>query len=200
MLRGAILTPWFAVSVGIVIATSLTLARPHPALTFPAPKSGRCVAAGCASPSPSATPAAPVPAIKHEVRLPSPTSDANVKAAGIKVEYELLPKRHHAEFLAVILVQGRHRLGNWQLQFSLPGASIEHIMWARWRHDGRSGVVVSGSPLPWPRSGDNEARIVIFGTGTPGWPTGCQFDGGSCTFRALTSGTGRHSDVVRIGR
>ena len=190
------LTPWFAVSVGIVIATSLTLARPHPALTFPAPKSGRCVAPGCASPPPSATPAAPTPAIKHEVRLP--TGNANMQAAGVKVEYELL-QQHDAGFLAVILVHGRHRLGTWQLRFSLPGASIEHIMWARWRHDGQGGIVVSGSPLPWSGSGDNEARIVIFGTGTPGWPTGCRFDGGSCTFRALTNGIMRHSDLIRIG-
>ncbi len=194
MLRGAMLTPWFAVSVGIVIATSLTLATPHPALTFPPPKSGRCAAAGCVSP-----PAAPVPAIKREVRLPGPASDANVRAAGVKVEYELLPKRPHDGFMAVILVQGRHRLGTWQLRFSLPGASIQHIMWAKWQHDGQGGVVISGSPLPWPRSGDHEARIVIFGTGTPRWPTGCQFDGGSCTFRALSDGAVHHSDLIHIG-
>ncbi len=197
MLRGAMLTPWFAVSVGIVIATSLTLATPHPALTFPPPESGRCVAAGCASRS--ATPAPPAPAIKHEVRLPSPASDANVQAADIKVEYELLPKRNQDGFMAVILVRARHRLGTWQLQFSLPGATIQHIMWAKWRHEGQNGVVVSGSPLPWPKSGDNEARIVVFGTGTPRWPIGCQFDGGTCTFRALTSHASQHSDLIHVG-
>jgi hypothetical protein len=197
MLRGAMLTPWFAVSIGIVIATSLTLATPHPALTFPAPKSGRCVTAGCGSRS--ATPAPPAPAIKHEVRLPSPASDANVRAAGIKVEYQLLPKRHHDGFMAVIVVQARHRLGTWQLQFSLPGATIQHIMWGKWRHDGQNGVVVSGSPLPWPKSGDNEARIVVFGTGTPRWPARCQFDGGPCTFRALIDHASHTSNVIHVG-
>ena len=98
-----------------------------------------------------------------------PTRDANVRVAGIKVEYELLPKRHDG-FMALILVQGRHRLGDWELRFRLPGATIEHIMWARWRRHGHGVVVVTGSPLPWPRSGDNQARIVIFGTGTPRWP------------------------------
>ncbi|HEX5188991.1 MAG TPA: hypothetical protein VFW16_05600 [Streptosporangiaceae bacterium] len=138
-----------------------------------------------------------MPAIKHEVRLPIPTSDRKLRAAGVKVEYELLPMRHHAGFMAVIVVQSRHRLGTWQLQFSLPGASIEHIMWATWWHDGHGGVMVSGSPLPWPKAGDNEARIVIFGSGTPKWPTGCQFDGASCTFR-LASRTAGHSDLIRL--
>jgi hypothetical protein len=198
MLRGAMMTPWFAVSVGIVVATSLTLATPHPALTFPPPKTGRCVTSGCASPAPTSTPNTPVPAIKHEVRLPSPTSDENVRAAGVKVEYELLPKRHHPGFMAVIVVRGRHWLGTWQLQFSLPGASIQHIMWAKWRRDGQGGVMVRGAPLPWPKAGNNEARIVIFGSGTPKWPTGCQFDGASCSFRALASRTAGNSDLIRV--
>ena len=77
ILRGAMLTPWFAVSVGIVTATSLTLATPHPALTFPPSLSGRCVDAGCATSTPAA--AAPRPAIKHEVRLPAiQQRDANI--------------------------------------------------------------------------------------------------------------------------
>ncbi len=196
MIRGAMLTPWFAVSVGIVIATSLTLARPHPALTFPPTKSGRCAEAGCSSASPA--PAAPAPAIKHEVRLPHPASDANVRAAGIKVEYQLLPRHHNHGFMAVILVQARHRLGDWELKFAIPGASIEHIMWAKWRHDGNV-VIVSGSPLPWPRSGGDEARIVVFGTGKPGWPTSCEFDGGSCTFRPFSASALRHAGFIRIG-
>lgn len=195
MIRGAMLTPWFAVSVGIVVATSMTLATPHPALTFPPSQSGRCSDSGCAAPS--ASPAAPAPAIKHEVRLPVPTRDANIRVAGIKVEYELLPKRHDG-FMALILVQGRHRLGDWKLRFRLPGATIEHIMWARWRRDGQDGVVVTGSPLPWPRSGENQARIVIFGTGTPRWPAGCEFDGGACSVRRVPAHPGHRAGFIQL--
>ncbi len=190
------LTPWFAVSIGIVIATSLTLTAPHPALTFPPTKSGRCADTGCAYPSVS--PAAPAPAIKREVRLPGPTRDANVHVSGIKVEYELLPM-DQGGFRAVILIEGRHRLGNWELSFTLPGASISNIMWARWRHDGQDGVVVNGSPLPWPGSGDNEARIVVFGSGTPAWPTGCTFDGGTCAFRAISKSAGHRAGLIHVG-
>jgi len=196
MMRGAMMTPWFAVSAGIVIATSLTLARPHPALSFPPSKTGRCAAAGCSSPS--APPAAPSPAIKQGAKLPPPHIDANVSLAGLKVEYQMMPGPHH-EFIAVIVVDSRRRLGDWQLSFALPGASIDHVMWAKWRHMGSDGVVVTGSPLPWGESSDNEARIVISGTGDPQRPTSCEFDGVSCTFRAMPKDEGHKGDFMRLG-
>ena len=196
MIRGALLTPWFAVSVGIVIATSLTLARPHPALTFPAPKTGRCAVASCSSPS--APPAVPSPAIKHGARLPVPRSDANVRVPGVKVEYEVMSGPQHG-FIAVIVVKSRRQLGDWELSFSLPGASIDHVMWAEWRHRGADGIVVVGSPLPWGQTRDNEARIIIFGTGRPDRPTRCELDGGSCTFRAMPKQADRSRDFTRLG-
>lgn len=197
IVRGAMLTPWFAVSVGIVVATSLTLAAPHPALTFPPPRSGHCAHSNCSSTS--VPPKGRAPAIKHVNPLPAPPlpdaqrTTANVRAA-VKVNYELLP-RHHDRFMAVILIRGRKSLGKWEMRFRLPGAHIESIMWARWARDGADGVVVAGSPLPWPRSGANEARLVIFGSGKPRWPTGCSFDGGGCTFRKLTGDVMRHAGL-----
>jgi hypothetical protein len=194
MVRGALQTPWFAVSAGIVIATSLTLTRPHPALTFPAPKIGRCAVASCSPPS---APAGPSPAIKHGVKLPAPRSDANVRATGVKVEYELMSAPHHG-FIAVIVVKSRTQLGIWLLSFALPGASIDHVMWAEWRHLGEDGIVVTGSPLPWGASRDNQARIVVFGTGRPERPTSCELDGGSCIFRAMPKHDGHSGDFIHL--
>lgn len=189
------LTPWFAVSVGIVVATSLTLAAPHPALTFPPSKSGHCAQSNCSSisvPSKGRSPAIrqvnPLPVAP----LPDTQRTTADSRATVRVEYELLP-RHGDKFMAVILIKGRKSLGKWSMRFRLPGAHIESIMWARWAHDGNDAVLVAGSPLPWPRSGANEARLVIFGSGTPGWPTGCSFDGGGCTFRKLTGDVMRHA-------
>jgi hypothetical protein len=184
------LTPWFAVSVGIVIATSLTLATPHAALTFPAPKSGRCAQAGCTYASPPAK--GRHPTIRHEVQLP-PQSDASVRLSGIKVEYAL-QQGQDGQFMAVILIVSRHALKDWTLRFVLPGAHIDVIMWAKWQPDGPYGILVSGSPLPWARSGANEARLVITGSGTPGSPTGCVFDSGRCRFRALSVEADRRDD------
>jgi hypothetical protein len=47
LLHGAFLTPWFAVSLGIVIAASLSLATAHPKLYFLPVNGAQCVA-GCA--------------------------------------------------------------------------------------------------------------------------------------------------------
>ena len=191
LVRGAVVTPWFAVSVGIVIATTLTLARPHPALTFPPRTTGRCVKAPCAVTSPSA----PGPAIKHGLILPLPRHYARSRFAAVKVEYQLLFSRHH-RFVAVILIVSRHRLGWWQLKFTLYGAKIDNIMWVKWRPEGRDGVIVAGSPAPWSASADrsaaNEARIVVIGAGTPAWPARCRFDGAICRFRGLPKRAGRY--------
>src|SRR5580658_6541975 len=39
---GAFLAPWFAVSVGMMVAASLTLADPAATLSFPSAKAGHC--------------------------------------------------------------------------------------------------------------------------------------------------------------
>jgi hypothetical protein len=173
------LTPWFAVSVGIVVAASLTLAAPHPALTFPATEPGHCLLVGCTAVS--RQPGGRHPAAKHEDPLPTQArADSTVE-----VEYAEQPM-HKGQFMAVIVVIGRHALKHWTLEFALPGAQVTSIWWARWHRTGADGVIVRGSPLPLPRSGANEVRVVIAGLGSPGEPTGCVFDGASCTFRPLT--------------
>jgi hypothetical protein len=179
------LTPWFAVSVGIVVATSLTLATPHPALTFPAPQPGRCVQPACRAISPQ--PSGRHPAAKHEDPLPSHVTAHST----VRIEYAEQPM-HKGQFMAVIVITGRHPLKHWTLAFALPGAQIKSIWWAHWGSHGADGVIISGSPLPWPRSGAKEARIVIAGVGTPGEPTGCVFDAAACTFRPLTGETPKH--------
>jgi hypothetical protein len=193
-------TPWFAVSVGIVIATTLTLARPHPALTFPPSVTGRCVKARCASPL--TLPSAPSPAIKHGVILPLPSQGASVRLAAVTVEYGLLSS-HNKHFIAMILIVSRHSLGGWQLRFSLPGATIDDIMWAKWQSEGRDGVIVTGSPAPWSGSADsymaNAARIIVIGAGTTAWPAGCRFDGSRCHFRAFPKNAGRQLNVGDAG-
>jgi hypothetical protein len=177
------LTPWFAVSVGIVIATSLTLASPHPALTFPAPKSGRCVHA-CGPVTRQAT--GRNPTSKHVNPLPPRPGVGRHQA--VEVQYAEQPT-HKGQFMALIVIIGRHALKSWTLKFSLPGADIDSIMWAKWRPDGTDGVIIRGLPLPWTRSGASEVRIVISGTGRPGAPTGCFFDSAPCRFRAVTGET-----------
>jgi hypothetical protein len=183
------LTPWFAVSIGIVIAASLTLAAPHAALSFPPRLPVRCAGGGCGARQPGGQ-----PAINRRVRLhASDRHYVSARLSGVQVQYELLPRRHNG-FIAVIRLVSRHPLGHWSLSFELPGAHITSIMWAKWDLLPSGGVIVRGSPLPWPRSSADETRIVIFGSGLPGWPAGCLIDGAGCVitpFVASASGPGR---------
>src|SRR5262249_56333140 len=111
----------------------------------------------------------------------------------------------HPERAAIVQARGRRLIGPVLLSLEWPGATIQHIMWADRQAEGKGGVVFSGSPSPWPGSrsnGENTARIVIMGTGTPGQPTRCVFNGASCTFRALKdSGSGSqhgYKDLVPV--
>src|SRR5215467_4764239 len=118
IIRGAMLTPWFAVSIGIVVATSLTLAAPHPALTFPATQPGHCLLVGCIAVPPR--PGGQRPAAKHEDPLPSRATAGSTA----KVEYAE-QAMHKGQFMAVIVIIGRHPLKHWTLEFALPGAQIK---------------------------------------------------------------------------
>ena len=184
MVRNVMFTPWFAVSAGIVVAASLTLAAPHAALTFPPDMGGRCAAADCPGGGTGSS-GGPQPAIRREVKLHvSEKRYIRAQPSPISVDYQFLPRRP-GQFMAVIVLAGRKVLGRWTLRLALPGAHVDSVMWARWQPDGADGIVVHGSPLPWPRSDTNEARIVVLGTGVPGDPRGCVIDNARCTFRPL---------------
>ena len=191
------LTPWFAVSVGIVVAASLTVAQPRAALIFPPSASGGCRQSGCRPAGTNAS-GGQLPTASNEVRLRVSTRRlVKARPSPIKVKYQVLP-RHQAQFTVVVVLVSPKLLGKWSLRFSLPGAHVTSVMWARWEAGGHFGVVVEGSPLPWPRSRSDEARIVIFGTGTPGRPGHCVVNDARCTFRAL-GGTGRHGSLATSG-
>jgi len=185
MLRNVMFTPWFAVSVGIAVAASLTLATPRAALTFPPSAGGRCAEPGCQAGQAGGRSGQPQPNARRALKLHL-AEKRYIRAlpSPIKVDYQFLP-RPHGQFMVVIVLVSRKTLGRWNLRLVLPGAYVTSVMWARWEHDGSAGLVIEGSPLPWPRSGTNVARIVILGTGTPGQPSGCVIDDARCTFRAL---------------
>lgn len=198
--RGLMLTPWFSVSAGIVIALSLsvTLASSRTVLTFPPGTGSSCQGTGCGTSGyPKA--GAPVPAARSEAKLPHLKTSSTHQSAGApavrkatlaragrtQVEYALLPGyRNH--FVSVIVLVGHRALGTWTLRFFLPGAQIKLIISARWTPEGQDGGIASGSPWLSRQSGPDQVRIVVIGTGRPTWPRGCLFDGATCAFRALT--------------
>ena len=184
MLRNVFLAPWFAVSLGLVIAAVMTLASPHAALTFPPGAGNPCGGAGCTGGQivRPMLPAIGLPASDHRY--------INPRHSAIAVEYQLLSARR-GTFMAVIIVSSRGALGSWDLSFQLPGAHIQSVMWAKWMPNGHSGIYIQGSPASWPRSDSNGARIVISGTGIPQRPRDCVLDRARCRFGRIGGVRGR---------
>jgi hypothetical protein len=200
MIRGAMLTPWAVVSLGIVLAASLTLATPRAVLTFPPSSPDRCQAANC-GPNGNGLNGGPLPTAKLGVKFPAiRTGPAGGVSAGhssrrvfsashgpVRVQYALLP-RYSDHFVAVIVITSQRALGDWTLRFAIPGSQIKLVMLARWQPLGHDGGIASDAPWSSAPSGEYRARIVIMGTGAPGRPRGCVFDGVRCSFRDFSGG------------
>lgn len=211
VVRGAFLAPWFAVGLGIVFAATLSAAAPRAVLTFPSTGGGRCAVAGCGDSRPDQgkgrepEPARPtgrqrVPQVRPEF---AGTAGARIghpparEASRVQIKYGVLSQGHH-RFMAMILITAHSRLGKWTLRLRLPGTWINSVMWGKWSFSGDGMLIITGEPLPWPRSAPDEARIVIFGTGRSRRPGGCRYDGSPCAFERLHPGPGEgHRDPVR---
>lgn len=180
MVRGAFLAPWFAVSLGIVIAASLSLATPRAALTFP-PAQGGSNAPHKPARNTSSGSTAAVNRLAPVRRSAGPPDRSGRR---VRVRYWLMTERR-GQFTAMIAISSRRPLGNWRLRFLLPGASIRSVMWGQWAKDESGAVTVYGVPSSWPRSAPDQARIVISGTGTPRWPRRCAYNGTRCAVGQL---------------
>jgi hypothetical protein len=179
----SLLTPWFAVGAGLLVAASLTLISPHAALTFPR-STGTCGQPRCWQGG-TTTPGQAEPLVQRQLRI-EPRAQGHLRAetSPIAVRYRLLVRRR-AHFMAVILISSSKPLGEWTLRFDFPGIHVDSVMWATWAPDGSGGLILSGAPMPWPRSANGQARIVIAGTGNPRWPRHCVIDNAPCAFRQL---------------
>ena len=199
VIGGSFLAPWFAVSLGLVIAASLAVVEPSAALSFPPSKGSPCVPSGCANPKPdlarsgglvTRAPAASGPGRRHGPAIDWPSAgripvQVQRYTTGVRISYGLASE-NHGHFMAMLLITAQRPLGKWTLKFSLAGARIKVIMGGKWGFASPDSVVIAGSPSPWPRSAPNQARIVVFGTGSPRWPRACFYDSARCTFAALT--------------
>src|ERR1700722_11445037 len=108
VIRGSFLAPWFAVSLGLVIAASLAVLEPPAVLSFPPSKGSPCTQSGCASPKPDpARNGALViraPAAAGSGRQRSPAVDRlsarripmqiNRQVTGVEVSYRLTSENH----------------------------------------------------------------------------------------------------------
>jgi hypothetical protein len=206
--RGTLLTPWFVLGAGLVVVAFVALQSPHPVLNFAQPDQQTCRHRGCtthhpgsltsrrhgveitspgshghgrkaADPevTPSARPTAPA------TSPPAPTRAQGHRGVtiGLRV-FQLTQSRHRSSFEAFIILQSSKKIGRWTLRFTLPGTHIDRVVGATWQESasGDGGEAV-GQPWPWRHAGDAMVKITVLGTGRPGRPTGCVFDGVACT-------------------
>lgn len=197
-MRSLLGTPWFVAGAGILIAAAVVLESPvNAVLSYgPANPGVPCQIPGCATIATKHVPDS-VAALKPGAQLNAagsrhaaaaaravPHRAAQPASAAVTVRFRILQHGQDG-FIGVITVDGSKKLGDWTLGFTIPGASISGVWGARWQSDGSdTGGVADGQPSPWPQSQSaaNMARIVIFGTGTPGRPTACTFDSQTCVF------------------
>ncbi|MGO8956323.1 MAG: hypothetical protein ACLQFR_02955 [Streptosporangiaceae bacterium] len=204
-LRGLLVTPWFAASTGFVIAAAMWLYSPHASISFPsAIGTVHCQLQGCATPGGRGSLATSAPgqrlAPKHEGGGTEQQVGASKITAGLKFTFTVLWHRQNS-FGAMVTISGRRSFGSWHLAFRLPGTQIQNVFGAEWlqlaSHDG--GTASPFDPASgWP-AGHRRVSFRVFGTGNPGRPTSCTFDGASCTFKVTSGRAHGGADVGQSG-
>ncbi len=197
--RGMLVTPWFVAGAGILIAATLVLESPRDAvLSYGPPSPGvQCLIPRCAAIAPKHlhdSLAVVRPGVRLNAAGPKgaaaralPRRSAHTGAVAVRFR---VIQRGQRGFIAVITVHSGKNLGDWTLGFTIPGASISAVLGAKWLPDaGADGGVAEREPADWSPSPTPQsppppkmARIVIFGTGTPGKPEACTFDSRICVF------------------
>jgi hypothetical protein len=201
--RGLVATPWFAAAAGFVLAAGLWMYSPHAQLKFPTALPGKvlCAQSGCTGPSAggqgSLTVTTPgVPIVHHRKasarsRQNAGAAQARSAAAGLTFTFTLLGQRD-GTFDAMIAVTGKPAAAHWQLAFELPTDTIKYVMGASWLpssdHSGGIASPLTASSVPWGnggqhgRDGQDGVMFMIVGTGSPVTPSGCFYNGASCSF------------------
>jgi hypothetical protein len=201
--RGLVATPWFAAAAGFVLAAGLWMYSPHAQLKFPTAEPGtvHCAQSGCTEPSAGGagslavtTPGVPI-AHHHKAsaqgRQNADAASARSAAAGLTFTFTMLGQRN-GTFDAMIAVTGKPAAAHWQLAFQMPTDTIKYVMGANWLsssdHSGGIASTLTGSAGPWGNGdqhrhdGQDGVMFMIVGTGRPVTPSGCFYNGASCSF------------------
>jgi hypothetical protein len=118
-----------------------------------------------------------------------------------------VPWQQNGGFQALIVVRGKHVPATWRLAFTMPGTHIRYVIGAQWQPSpGGDGGTAFASQQQFGGGGHGQGQgngqgygdygqdqdghrrpggsisILVMGSGSPGTPTNCVFDGSSCTF------------------
>jgi hypothetical protein len=188
-----LITPWFAVATGFVVAAGLWIYSPHAELRFPngSGEEAPCKnAADCRiAPSPNpGTPAAnsTLPIVAAPLKAAGKTAARRPRRVTLRVFWQ-----DQGKFAMLVTLSGRHVPRAWRLAFVLPGDQIIAVEGAVWEPAGTYKGTVTWSPedassqtpgsgvSPWTKPG---VSFVLVAAGAPITPTSCSFNGAACKF------------------
>ncbi len=199
-MRRVVVTPTFAVGLGVVVAAVLAYPM-QTVFNYAAPNAVPCPETSCggmntqdggepasvpgnrlSTPGPSATHAATKrPGSAARTGRPG-GAGGHTTAAQPELSYQTSGKWHWG-FDGTILIKFRPRLahGNWRLRFGYPSAHILTV-WGAGRHLPHGTHSVAVAPRDWPGqdSSGRLLRISIEVAGPPGPPHWCLFNGRPC--------------------
>jgi hypothetical protein len=211
VVRGLLVTPWFAAATGFVIAVSLWIYSPHPLAPETAPYLSPCTSDDCATPVVQQS--AGSLTIKSGQRIAPQKSAKPAKtdtpgqtrtaASGLSFGY-FVHQLPDGQFALMISVTGKRSVKDWQLAFVLAGARIENVNGAHWQAAGSDGGTASpltggpsqqqGGPAGGGYYGYGQGAhdqpgvlFMVVASGEPVGPTHCSFNGATCTFHELSS-------------
>jgi hypothetical protein len=208
--RRTLITPWFAVATGFVVAAGLWIYSPHAELRFPNGAGGEVPCKKAADCPIAPTPNAGVPA----ANATQPITGTAVKSAGKistrrprRVTYRVL-WQSQGKTAILISLPGRHVPHAWRLSFTLPGDVIIGVEGASWRPSSSHGGTVSwpAPEAPWqtlgPGGGSDQSGhapwdtagvgFVVVATGATGTPQACSFNGAKCNFSVARPAAGQN--------
>jgi hypothetical protein len=195
--RGLVVAPWFAASMGFVVAVGLWISAPHAQLKFPSAVGVvPCQVAGCGTQAGKG--AGNLTTTKGQRIAHPKKAGATAKhgagrrtaASGLTFAYVVLWHRH-GKFAVQITVRGKKSLRAWQLAFQMPGDQITYVVGAAWRPTGTDGGTASvldgklgqrGHDGDGPDISGHSISFIVLGRGTPVAPTNCTFDNATCRF------------------
>jgi hypothetical protein len=205
--RGLVATPWFAAATGFVVAAGLWIYSPHAELKFPPSAVGvvPCGSHACGITAGQDGGAVATTKGQHIARSGTAAvqADGAGRAAGSRLKFSYVVLwQTGGKFSVRISVTGRRVPRAWKLTFAMPGDQISDVLGADWRPSGAGSGTASASADPsaaqWPgesgnvgqgdsgssasRPGRHTISFLVIGQGTPVVPTGCSFNGRSCSF------------------
>lgn len=198
-MRRMLITPWFAVATGFVVAAGMWIYSPHAELRFPNGSGGEVLcmkAADCRVTTPK-NPGIPASAATLPITSAVKSAGKMITHRPRHLTYRVL-WQSQGKIAILISFSGKHIPRTWRLAFALPGDVIIGVEGASWQPSASyAGTVSWPAPeAPWQTLGPGDggdqngrapgdkagAGFVVVASGVTGTPINCSFNGASCKF------------------